>query len=127
MDAFQSEENVIQISSTLSLIKVIFEDLRLGFEIHQQFKTNTPKEIDVNGTKVFFTELDFYQTRLGTPCLLTSCRRTMGLIQSKKKHLNCLRPFVYLVTMNSTKNYFASWFSLIKECMEKNHWSQRKF
>jgi hypothetical protein len=47
----------------------------------------------------------------------------MGLIQSKKKHLNCLRPFVYLVTGNSTKIYFASWSSRIKECMEKNHWS----
>jgi hypothetical protein len=32
---------------------VLFEDLRLGFEIHQQFKTNTPKDIDVNGTKFF--------------------------------------------------------------------------
>ncbi len=35
------------------LIKVLFEDLRLGFETHQQFKTNTPKDIDVNGTKFF--------------------------------------------------------------------------
>ncbi len=53
MDAFQSEDNVDTISSTLLLIKVLFEDVRLGFEIHQQFKTNTPKDIDVNGTKFF--------------------------------------------------------------------------
>ncbi len=53
MDAFQSEDNVDTISSTLSLIKVLFEDVRLGIEIHQQFKINTPKEVDVNGTKFF--------------------------------------------------------------------------
>ncbi len=51
MDAFQSEDNGDTISSTLLLIKVLFEDLRLGFEIHQQFKTNTPKDFDVNETK----------------------------------------------------------------------------
>ncbi len=45
VDAFQSEDDVDTISSTLSLIKVLFEDLRLGFEIHQQFKTNTPKDL----------------------------------------------------------------------------------
>jgi hypothetical protein len=32
---------------------VLFEDLRLGFEIHQQFKTNTPNDLDFNGTKFF--------------------------------------------------------------------------
>ena len=62
VDAFQSEDNGDTISSTLSLIKVLFEDLRLGFEIHQQLKTNTPKDVDFNGTK-FFTESNFYQTR----------------------------------------------------------------
>jgi hypothetical protein len=54
VDAFQSEDNGETISSTLSLIKVLFEDLRLGFEIHQQFKTNTPKNVDFNGTKFFY-------------------------------------------------------------------------
>ncbi len=34
VDAFQSEDNSKTISSTLLLIKVLFEDLRLGFEIH---------------------------------------------------------------------------------------------
>jgi hypothetical protein len=53
VDAFKSEGNVDTISSTLLLIKVLFEDLQPGFEIHQQFKTNTPKDIDVNGTKFF--------------------------------------------------------------------------
>ncbi len=53
VDAFQSEDNVETISSTLLLIKVLFEDLRLGCEIHQQFKKNTPKDIGVNGTKFF--------------------------------------------------------------------------
>jgi hypothetical protein len=53
VDAFQSEDNCETISSTLSLIKVLFEDLRLGFEIHQQFKKNTPKDVDFNGTKFF--------------------------------------------------------------------------
>ncbi len=38
VNAFQSEDNGKTISSTLLLIKVLFEDLRLGFEIHQQFK-----------------------------------------------------------------------------------------
>jgi hypothetical protein len=51
VDAFQSNGNGETISSTLSLIKVLFEDLQLGFEIHQQFKKNTPKDVDVNGTK----------------------------------------------------------------------------
>jgi hypothetical protein len=53
VDAFQSEDNGDTILSTLLLIKVLFEDLQLGFEIHQQFKTNTPKDVDVNGTKFF--------------------------------------------------------------------------
>jgi hypothetical protein len=51
VDAFQSEDNGKIISSTLLLIKMLFEGLRLGFEIHQQFKKNTPKDIDFNGTK----------------------------------------------------------------------------
>jgi hypothetical protein len=54
VDAFQSEDNGNTISSTILLIKVLFEDLQLGFEIHQQFKENTPKDIDVNGTKFFY-------------------------------------------------------------------------
>jgi hypothetical protein len=54
VDAFQSEDNGKTISSTLLLIKVLFEDLRLGFEIHQQFKTNTPNDVDFNGTKFFY-------------------------------------------------------------------------
>ncbi len=53
MDAFQSEDNGETISNTLLLIKVLIEDLRLGFEIHQHFKKNTPKDIDFNGTKFF--------------------------------------------------------------------------
>ncbi len=53
VDAFQSEDIGETNSSTLLLIKVLFEDLRLGFEIHQQFKTNTPNNIDFNGTKFF--------------------------------------------------------------------------
>ncbi len=53
MDAFQSEDNGNTISSTLLLTKVIFEDLRLGYEIHQQFKKNTSKDIDFNATKYF--------------------------------------------------------------------------
>ena len=54
VDAFQSEDNGKTISSTLLRIKVSFEDLRLRFEIHQQFKINTPKNIDFNGTKFFY-------------------------------------------------------------------------
>jgi hypothetical protein len=53
VDAFQSGDNGETISSTLLLIKVLFEDLRLGFEIHHQFKENTPKDVDGNGTKIF--------------------------------------------------------------------------
>ncbi len=43
LDAFQSEDNGETVSSTLLLIKVLFEDLRLGFEIHQQFKKKTKR------------------------------------------------------------------------------------
>ncbi len=53
VDAFQSEDNGKTISSTLLLIKVLFEDLQLGFEIHQQFKKSTPKDVDFNGTQFF--------------------------------------------------------------------------
>ena len=125
VDAFQSEDNGETISSTLLHIKVLIEDLQLGFEIHKQFKTNTPKDVDFNGTK-FFYWIGLLPHKMGTG-LVTNSWRKMGLIQSKNKHLNCLRPFAYLVTRNSTKNYFASWSSCIKECMEKNHWSQCKF
>jgi hypothetical protein len=38
VDAFQSKDNGKTISSTLLLIKVLFEDLQLGFEKHQQFQ-----------------------------------------------------------------------------------------
>jgi hypothetical protein len=54
VDAFQSEDNGKTISSTLSLIKALFEDLRLGFEIQKRFKKNTPKDLDFNGTKFFY-------------------------------------------------------------------------
>jgi hypothetical protein len=53
VDAFQSEGNGETISSTLSLIKVLFEDLRLGFELHQQFQIKTPPKVDINATKFF--------------------------------------------------------------------------
>ncbi len=53
VDAFQSEGNEETISSTLSIIKVLFEDLRLGFELHQQFQTKTPPKVDLNATKSF--------------------------------------------------------------------------
>ncbi len=51
VDAFQSEDNVDTISSTLSLIKVLLEDLQLGFELHQQFQTKTPPKVVFNVTK----------------------------------------------------------------------------
>jgi hypothetical protein len=53
VDAFQSEDNGKTISSTLLFMKVLFEGLQLGFEIHQHFKTNTPKDVDFNGAKLF--------------------------------------------------------------------------
>jgi hypothetical protein len=53
VDAFQSKDNGETILSTLLLIKVLFEDLRLRFEIHQQFKTNNPNDIDFNGIELF--------------------------------------------------------------------------
>jgi hypothetical protein len=62
VDAFQSEDNGETISSNLLLIKVLFENLQLEFEIQQQSKTNTPNNVDFNGKK-FFTILDFYHTR----------------------------------------------------------------
>jgi hypothetical protein len=62
VDAFQSEDNGNTISSTLSLIKVLFEDLRLGFEIHQQFKKIPQKKLGLM-KQSFFTESDFYQTK----------------------------------------------------------------
>ncbi len=62
VDAFQSEDNDETISSTLLLIKVLFEDSRLGFEIHQQFKKNPQKTLGLMEQSLF-TESDFYQTR----------------------------------------------------------------
>jgi hypothetical protein len=62
VNKFQSEGNGETISSTLSIIKVLFEDLQLGFELHQQFQRKTPPKVDLNAT-MFFTESDFYHTR----------------------------------------------------------------
>ncbi len=62
VDAFQSEDNGDTISSTLLLIKVLFEDLQLGFEIHQQFK-QIPQKTLMLMEQSFFTESDFYQSR----------------------------------------------------------------
>jgi hypothetical protein len=62
MNAFQSEDNGETISSTLSLIKVLFEDLRLGFEIHQQFK-KMPQKTLILMKQFFFSDSDFYNTR----------------------------------------------------------------
>jgi hypothetical protein len=54
VNAIQSEDNGDTILSTLLRIKVLFENLQLGFEIHQQFKTKSPKDVDVNGTFFFY-------------------------------------------------------------------------
>jgi hypothetical protein len=54
VDAFQSEDHGKTISSTLSLIKVLFEDLRLGFEIHQQFKKRPQKTLILREQSFFY-------------------------------------------------------------------------
>ncbi len=54
VDAFQSEDNGETFSSTLSLIKVLFEDLQLGFEIHQQFKKNPQKTLILMEQSFFY-------------------------------------------------------------------------
>jgi hypothetical protein len=53
VDAFQSEDNGKTISSTLLVIKVLFEDLRLGFEIHLQFK-KIPQKTLISMEQRFF-------------------------------------------------------------------------
>jgi hypothetical protein len=52
--AFQSEDNGDTISSTLLLIKVLFEDLQLGFEIHQQFKKIPQKTLGLMEQSFFY-------------------------------------------------------------------------
>ncbi len=54
VDAFQSEDNGDTISSTLLLIKVLFEDLRLGFEIHQHFKKIPQKKLGLMEQSFFY-------------------------------------------------------------------------
>ncbi len=92
MDAFQSEDNVDTISSTFLLIKVLFEDLRLGFEIHQQFKTNTPKDVDVNGTKYFL--LNQTSTKQGGYTLFANqLQKNDGIDPNKKEAFKLLEAF----------------------------------
>ncbi len=91
VDSFQSEDNGDTISSTLLLIKVLFEDLRLGFEIHQQFKTNTPKDVDVNGTKFFL--LDQTSTKQGGYTLFANqLQKNNGIDLIKKEAFNPFLP-----------------------------------
>jgi hypothetical protein len=92
VDAFQSEDNVDTISSTLLLIKVLFEDLQLGFEIHQQFKTNTPKDVDVNGTKFFL--LNKTSTKQGGYTLFAKqLQKNDGIDPIKKESFKLLEAF----------------------------------
>jgi hypothetical protein len=92
VDAFQSEDNVDKISSTLPLIKVLFEDLQLGFEIHQQFKTNTPKDVDVNGTKFFL--LNQTSTKQGGYTLFANqLQKNDGIDPIKKEAFKLLEAF----------------------------------
>jgi hypothetical protein len=92
VDAFQSVDNGETISSTLSLIKVLFEDLRLGFEIHQQFKNNTPKDVDFNGTKFFL--LNWTSTKQGEYTLFChQLQKNDGIDPIKKDAFKLLEAF----------------------------------
>ncbi len=91
VDAFQSEDNGDTISSTLSLIKVLFEDLQLWFEIHHQFKENTPKDIDVNGTKFFL--LNWTSTTQGGYRFDHQLLKKDGINPIKKEAFKLLQAF----------------------------------
>jgi hypothetical protein len=126
VDAFQSEDNVNTISSTLLLIKVLFEDVQLGFEIHQQFETNIPKDVDVDGTKFFL--LNRSSTKQGGYTLFAKqLQKNNGIDPIKKEAFKFLEAFCIFGYWEFYKDFFSSWSSRIKKCMEKNHWSKRKF
>jgi hypothetical protein len=92
VDAFQSEDNGDTISSTLLLIKVLFENMRLGFEIHQQLKENTPKDGDVNGTKFFL--LNWTSTKQGGYTLFADqLQKNDGIDLIKKEAFKLLDAF----------------------------------
>ncbi len=94
VDAFQSEDNGETISSTLLLIKVLFEDMQLGFETHQQFKTNTPKDVVYNGTKLFL--LNQTSTTQGGYRSDHQLLKKDGIDPIKKEAFKLLGAFLYV-------------------------------
>ncbi len=125
VDAFQSEDNGNTISSTLLLKKVLFEDLGLGFEIHQQFKTNTPKDIDVNGTKFFL--LNRTSTKQGGYTLFANQLQKNNWIDLiKKEAFKLLEAFCIFGYWEFYKKLLCI-LVFTHQRVEKNHWSQRKF
>jgi hypothetical protein len=122
VDAFQSEDNGETISSTLLLIKVLFEYLRLGFEIHQQFKKNTTKDVDFNGTTFFL--LNWTSTTQGGYRFDHRLLKKDGIDQIKKEAFKLLEAFCIFGYREIYKNLLCILFFTHQE---KNHWSQCKF
>jgi hypothetical protein len=108
VDAFQSEDNCETISSTLLLMKVLFEDLQLGFEIHQQFKKNTPKDVDFNRTKFFL--LNRTSTRQGGYRFDHQLLKKDGIDPIKKEAFKLLEAFCIFVYREFYKNLLCILF-----------------
>jgi hypothetical protein len=54
-------------------------------------------------------------------------QKNNGIDPIKKEAFKLLEAFCIFGYREIYKNYFASWSSCIKECMEKNHRSKHKF
>ncbi len=98
------------ISSTLSLITVLFEDLFEAITIHRDFsgkKEDPQPSISLLNKTIRLMDM--------TLTLTSSLMRSM---RSKKNCWCCLRVFVSLVTGNSTKNCFLFWWKWTRPYME---------
>jgi hypothetical protein len=91
VDAFQSGGNGETISSTLSLIKVLLEDLQLRFELHQQFQIKIPPKVDINATKSFL--LNQTSTTPGGYRFDHDLLKKDGIDQIKKEAFKLLEAF----------------------------------
>jgi hypothetical protein len=93
--------------------------LQLWFEIHQQFKTNTPKDVDFNGTK--FLLLNLTSTTQDGYRFDHQLLKKDGIDPIKKEAFKLLEAFCMFGYREFYKKILASCSSRINECMEKNH------
>ncbi len=124
VDAFQLEGNVETISSTLSLIKVLFEDLRLGFELHQQFQAMTHAKVDLNATK--FLLLNQTSTTPGGYRFDHQLLEKDGIDPIKKEAFKLLEAFCICGYREFHKNLLCLLVFTHQRVYGKNCWSQCK-